>query len=240
MKYVLNIVSDVEVILIEKINDYFINEVRFKKIYSQFGDIRVSGIHPFAFLIDKEINNTTVPVGLFPCITLINDTDNKTSSLNVMTPLKDVVVTSTEIIDIIDNRDKYSISQEDVDRLVELTADDAELHAQGTETFKTANMVVEIWSENPTIKNKIYDLVNGFLIGKKRFEIKEEYDVTINEDTIAGEKSGNYNFDFGKIIYGGIMRFTVDFPFANYTIDTEIITISTIKHSASEINYKEE
>ena len=31
------------------------------------------------------------------------------------------------------------------------------------------------------------------------------------------------------------MRFTVDFPFANYIINTETIAISTIKHSASEI-----
>ena len=236
MKYVLNIVPDVEETLISKVNDYFINEIRFKKLYPHFGTIRVSGVHPFAFLIDKEINNTTVPVGLFPCITLINDTDSKTPEIQVMTPLKNVVITSTEITDIIDNRSKYSVSDEDLEQLKNLTNDSAELNAEGAETYRTANIVVEIWSENPKVKNKIYDLMTGFLLGKNRFTIKDEYSIVINEGSISGEKSGNYNFDFGKIIYGAIMRFTADFMIQNYTIDTDLGNLATINHSAEQIH----
>lgn len=230
MKYVLNIVPDIEEIIIEEVKKYFNDEVRFKGVYPNFGNIRISGTHPFAFLIDQQINDTTIPTGLFPNVTIVNDTDQKSPEIPIMTPLKDILIKSAEISDIESNRDKYSISEKDLEELKNLTNNAGELYAQGTETYRMANMVIEIWSENPKVKNKIYDLMLGFLVGIKRFTIKDEYGIIINEGSVSGEKSGNYNFDFGKIIYGAIMRFTADFSVRNYTIDTDLLKLGGVIH----------
>jgi len=236
MKFVINIIADVEDIIIEEVKKYFFEEVRFKELYPNFGNLRVSGTHPIAFLIDQQINESKLPVGLFPSITIIDDTDQKTPEIPVMTPLKDVVVAAAEVSDIEDNKKMYSISDEDLQTLKDLTQDGNVLHAQGVETFRTASMVAEIWSENPKVKNKIYDLMIGFLIGIKRFTIKQKYGIVLNEGSIAGEKSGNYNYDFGKILYGGILRFTVDFSIRNYMIDTEIGKIAEVDHYAENVH----
>ena len=236
MIFIINIIEDVEDIFIEELKSYFFEEVRFKKLYPNFGNLRISGTHPLAFLVDQQINNTKLPTGLFPSVTIIDDTDQKSPDISVMTPLKDVVIKSAEVADIELNRDKYSISDEDLNALKGLTANSRELYAQGVQTYRKANMVAEIWSENPKVKNKIYDLVSGFLIGIKRFTIKEKYNIVINEESIAGEKSGNYNYDFGMILYGAIMRFSADFAVSQYFIDTENQgKISGVLHTFNEV-----
>lgn len=236
MIFIINIIGDVEDIFIEESKSYFFEEVRFEKLYPNFGNLRISGTHPLAFLVDQQINNAKLPTGLFPSVTIIDDTDQKSPNIPVMTPLKDIVIKSAEVADMELNRDKYAISDEDLNALKDLTANSKELYAQGVQTYRMANMVVEIWSENPKVKNKIYDLVNGFLIGIKRFTIKEKYNIVINEDSITGEKSGNYNYDFGMILYGAIMRFTADFAVSQYYIDTENQgKISGVLHTYKEV-----
>ena len=238
MKFVLNIIADVEDIIIEEVKKYFYEEVRFKELYPNFGNLRVSGTHPIAFLVDQQINNTKLPVGLFPSITIIDDTDQKTPEIPILTPLKDVTVAAAEVSDMEDNREMHSISDKDLQTLKDLTQNDNVLHAEGVETFRSASMVAEIWSENPKIKNKIYDLLIGFLIGIKRFTIKDLYGIVVNDNSIAGEKSGNYNYDFGKILYGGILRFTIDFSIRNYMIDTEIGKIAEVDHYVENVHDK--
>ena len=239
MKYVLNIVNDIEETLIKEISLYFFKEVRFKKLYPNFGDIRISGTHPFAFLVDQMVNQTKIPVGLFPSITIIDDSDSKNSDVPITTPVIDVTIGSDEINDIEENRNDYSISDEDLIILKDLTSSNNKLYAQGVETYKRANMVTEVWSENPKIKNKIYDLLSGFLLGLKRFSIKEVYGIIIDENSISGEKSGVYNYDFGKIIYGGMIRFVVDFSARQYIIDTDSqVTLTGIQHSIKEIHHE--
>jgi len=240
MKFIINIIADVEDIIIEEVKKYFFEEVRFKELYPNFGNLRVSGTHPIAFLIDQQINESKLPVGLFPSVTIIDDTDQKTPEIPIMTPLKDITVTAAEVSDMEDNKAMYSISDKDLQTLKDLTLNDNFLNAQGVETFRSANMVAEIWSENPKIKNKIYDLMIGFLIGKKRFDINEKYGIIIGEDSIAGEKSGNYNYDFGKILYGGILRFKIDFSIRNYMIDTEIGKIAKVDHYVENVHDKGE
>jgi len=240
MKYVINIMRDVEKTIIDEVKNYFFNEVRFAELYPNFGNLRISGTHPFAFLIDQEINDTPLPTGLWPCITIVNDTEQKCPDLPVLTPIKDLNFGAAEVTDIEDNRDKYSISDGDLNALKTLTANDTTLNVQGVETYRRASVVIEIWSENPIVKNKIYDLMNGFLIGIKRFTIKENYNIIIIEESISGEKSGNYNYDFGKILYGAILRFSVDFGVRQYEFDTDIQTvIDSIQHTYTEVHNDE-
>ena len=85
-------------------------------------------------------------------------------------------------------------------------------------------MVVEVWAENADVKNAIYDITRNFLFGIKRFTIQEKYGIIILEASIRGEKSGNYNFDFGFMIYGGILRFEADFSVRQYIVVSDVST----------------
>ncbi|KKL79002.1 hypothetical protein LCGC14_2019180 [marine sediment metagenome] len=79
MKYVITAARDYEEIIVEELKKYFFNEVRFKDIYPNFKNVRISGVHPFVYLIDAEVNDTPLPQGLFPSITIISDNEIDTN-----------------------------------------------------------------------------------------------------------------------------------------------------------------
>ncbi|KKL11520.1 hypothetical protein LCGC14_2545010, partial [marine sediment metagenome] len=204
MKHIINIAPDPEKTIIDELKKHLVDEVRFKEIYPEFGNIRVSATHPFAYLMDQEINQNKVPVGLFPSITIVNDSDNRNLTLLMQKQVStEIDITSTEIADIKANRNLYMISDKDVRGLEDLLDTyNGTLHASGVESFIKGMMVVEVWAENADVKNAIYDITRNFLLGIKRFTIQEKYGIIILEASIRGEKSGNYNFDFGFMTYG--------------------------------------
>lgn len=249
MKHIINIAPDPEKTIINELKTHLVDEVRFKEIYPEFGNVRVSATHPFAYLMDHEINNTKVPVGLFPSITIVNDSDNRNPGLMMQKQVStDIDITSAEIADIKANRNLYMISDKDIRGLEDLLDTySGTLHASGVESFIKASMVVEVWSENADVKSAIYDITRNFLMGIKRFTIQERYGILMLEASIRGEKSGNYNFDFGFVIYGGILRFEADFSIKQYVVVTGVSTddleikevgqtTGTIKHTYEEIH----
>jgi len=235
MKYVITASRDYEEIIVGELKKYFFEEVRFKDIYPNFGNIRVSGVHPFVYLIDAEINDKPLPQGLFPSITVISDNDQKNPEIDIATLLEDVKITSAEVSDIKENKEAYIISEKDLQILDNLTQGDDSVFAQGMNQNRRASLVVEIWSQNMKVKNRLYDLTLTFFIGKRRFTLKSDYDIVIDEKSVSGERSGNYNYDFGKTIYGGILRMSVDYVIAQYEVDTELQALTGIIHTFEEV-----
>ncbi len=235
MKYVITAARDYEETIVEELKKYFFNEVRFKDIYPNFGNIRISGVHPFVYLIDAEINDKPVPQGLFPSITVISDNDQKNPEIDIPTLVEDAEVKSPEISDIKENRDAYIISDKDLDILDSLTQESNSIFAEGINQNRRANLVIEIWSQNMKVKNRLYDLTLLFFIGKKRFTLKSDYDIVIDEKSVSGERSGNYNYDFGKVIYGGMLRMSIDHVIAQYEIDTDLQTLTGVIHTYKEV-----
>jgi len=236
----INYVPDIEEILINSLRSYLTSEVKFKDIYKNFGNVRVSGTHPFVYLMESEINGTKLPQGLFPSITLVMESDMKNPEINIPILIKDFEISSTQINDIKTNRSLYIISDSDLSALDTATQGGETLWARGARQYRRASLVCEVWSLNPKVKNRLYDLVINFLMGVQRFTIKQMYDIIIIENEISGEKSGNYNFDFGKIIYGGMIRFPLDYVVAQYRIDMDDqTTFSSVTHSEKEVHRDE-
>lgn len=236
MIYVINFSPNLNKIMTSVIKEHFSKEVKFSDIYPNFGGIRVSATHPFAHLMNTEINGVTYDGNLFPSITMVGNGDNKNPQINIPTHVKDIKIKAAEIADIVSNRERYIISDTDLAALQALTTEEGYENAHGIQEERRSDFVVEIWAENNDVKGRIYDILINFLIGPKRFTIKEDYDIVIVEDTITGERDGNYNFDFGKMIYGSIIRFNLDYVVAQYYIDTDIIELDSIIHTEGEIN----
>lgn len=237
MKYVINWSPDVSKIMIDEIKKYFVEDIRFSAIYPNFSGTRVSGTHPFAHLVNKEINGITYDGNLFPSITVVTTGDGKNPQINIPVFVKDTKIAAAEVADIVDNRDHYIISDADLAALQGLTTGENYLHASGIKQERRCDFVMEIWAENDEVKGRMYDTLVNFLVGVKRFTIKENYDIVIVEDSVTGEKDGNYNFDFGMMLYGSIIRFNIDYLIAQHYIDTDAQTeISGIIHTEGEIN----
>ena len=235
MKYIITAARDYEEVIIEELKKYFFEEVRFKDIYPNFGNVRISGVHPTVYLIEAEINKKPVPQGLFPSITVISDNDQKNPEIDIPTLMEDTEVKSAEISDIKENRSAYIISDKDLQVLDGLTQDSNSVFTEGMNQNRRASLVIEIWSQNMKVKNRLYDLTLVFFIGKKRFTLKSDYDIVIDEKSVAGERSGNYNYDFGRVIYGGILRMSVDYIIAQYEVDTGLKALTGIIHTYEEV-----
>jgi len=243
MKHVLNIAVDLEELLVERTRDHIFNEVRISELFPQFAEVRISGIHPFAVLMDSQINGTQmVDTNLFPSITIIDDSDLKDPDAGMPTLEENAKVEESEVEHIESDEDKqmYIVSDQTLKALKDLTVNDGIVYGTGGAQRRRSSMVAEIWSRNMKVKNRLYDIMRNFLVMSGRFFLNSDYDVVIREETIAGQKSGNYNFDFGYIIYGGIIRFDIVQVMHQYIIDTDILAVDTILHQETEVGNGED
>jgi hypothetical protein len=237
MKYAITMVPDIEAILTEDLKGYLYEDVKLKSVFPNVkGGVRVSPVHPFAYLIDQQVNGTRVPVDLFPSLTVIVNQDSKAAQIGIVP--EDAVVGETEIAHIIANRGKYIISDDDVAAL-QAMVDAGAVNAVGMSTLRTAIVSLELWADNVVLKNRIFDLAEAYLFGMKRYELYSAHDVRIAEESVTGNRSGNYNFDFGKVYYGGMIQFSLDYQISQYFVDTEIGEYS-IRHTVEDIYNGEE
>ena len=236
MIYVINFNPDLTKIMTNEMKEYFSKEIKFSDIYSNFGGIRVSTTHPFAHLMNEQINGVVYSSNLFPSITLVGNMDQKNTQINIPTLVEDVKITAAEVADIVANRDRYIISDADVTALQGLTTGEDYENSHGIKEERRTDFVAEIWAENDEVKGRIYDVLVNFLIGYKRFTIKEKYDIVIVEDSVTGERDGNYNFDFGKMLYGSILRFNIDYMISQHYVDTDITELAGVDHYVGDIS----
>lgn len=237
-KYVINIVADIEEIFLNSLRTHLVSEVHFKDIFSNFGNVRVSGVHPFAILMEQQLSGSgKVPVNLFPSVTLIENTDGKNPALMTAMQYHDnVKIAAAEVADIVANRDKYIISNTDLTALQGLTGGSAYVWATGMVSYIRGSFVAELWSENLKVKSRLYDIVRNFILGVWKRTLNETYDIKLSDD-IKGEKSGIYNYDFGKILYGAILRFDADYTAIQYIADTTLGEVAGVTHTEEDVKH---
>lgn len=235
MNRVITVSKDYEQIITDMVREYLYKDIKFAEVYPNFGNVRVEMVHPFAYFVDNQVNDAPIPQGLFPSITIVSDNDQKNPEVDTQTHLSDIKITTAEILDIKENRKHYIMSDENLAALDQLTQGTSFVWAKGFSQLRRASVVFEIWDLNPKVKNALYDLTMFFLLGTKRFTLNVDYDIVIDEKSISGEKSGNYNYDFGKMLHGGMIRCSVDFSVSQYVIDTETLTAANVIHTVEEV-----
>lgn len=233
MIYVITFCPDVEKTLLQEMRKYFADEIHFSSLYPNYPNLRIDLTHPFAYLMDKEINGSSIPSDLFPSITIVVTNDTKPVELKPILHTKKITI--AEINDIENNPDLYQMADPDLQALKSLIQADEYKWSEGAGTIRRAAISVEVWADNPELKNKIYDLVYAFFVSKKRYEINENYDIKLFEEQLSGQRSGNYNLDFGKIYYGGMINISADYPLNQYFVDTTIATVTGVYHTHEEV-----
>jgi hypothetical protein len=184
--------------------------------------------------------NQEVPEGgkySLACLPAVTIIDSNFSKLVEIATNPQVYEIKPSIIDELKQygRDQFITSKQVLGLLEDKFKTEDVLKADGIETYRRTSVSIEIWAANNILKSKIFDLISLYLIGERRTSLRENMGLMIEDESITGEKSGIYNFDFGEILYGAMLRFTVGYNVGFYIvkdfIPAENYEVSVINNS---------
>lgn len=221
-KLVLTKVPDCEALIADDIRDWFAMEQKFSELFPK-QNLKVSTDHPFVSLMSQEVKEGgKFDLAGFPCVTVI---DTSFSKLVETPAIPQVVKLLPTLIDEIKagGRNKFVMSKQALMELEAAFKEKGFLRAEGYQTYRRTQMAIEVWATNKIQKDKIFDLLSAYLIGQQRFKQHTDNEVIIEEESITGERSGIYNFDFGEVLYGAMLRFTVAYSIGYYEVKDYIV-----------------
>ena len=236
MIYVFTHAPDPEEIIVENLKKFMIQDARSAELWGgNYKNIRISSIHPFAELISENVNEIPVKGVLFPSITIVEDDSGK--EVNAGVEESNIKIYKEDITEVVDNKKKYLISQETINALnILLPNANSYVFAKEYTTIITARISVEIWSDNPIHKNNIFQLMQIYFLGIGMKILNSDWSLKIDQSSFSGSKSGNYNYDFGKTLYGASITFSIDYPLTQWVIDDETEEILSVEHYKENIN----
>lgn len=92
-------------------------------------------------------------------------------------------------------------------------------------TRRRDRISIEIWAENNQLKNEIYEhlrILFSSTLERLMNELYKQYNLSIFDNSVTGERSHNYNFDFDVVLSGSHISFDVDYDVSQIILDTEI------------------
>jgi len=216
-----------EDIFISELKTYF-NELKLGELYPNFPMVRVSNEHPFARLLDQMSGNpgTTFDGSLFPSITIISGEDGKPGALGNLMSTNPASLSHAEVATLGDTG--MSCAPGSLAWLDEWTAVNGEIRGIQTTACRQDQVSFDIWSESIQLKNELHSLLILFLTGPKRADLERRYDIRIFDATIRGQRSGNYNMDFGQLLYGAHIDVVVDYEISQAIFDSDMPGASSI------------
>jgi hypothetical protein len=229
MKFVMTRIQTTEDILVDAFRVY-LRELRYSEMFPNHANINVSNDHPFERLIGGE---GSAP-DLFPAVTIVASNDGEVPGMGknwttqTLYPQDIPADFDGELFYIVDSA---------LNDLRTVLAAKGSVHGVAHSSMWRDSASFELWAENLQVKNELYNLVVGFLTGPKMLELKQAHDITVHSNSVQGQRSGYYNFDFGRTLYGGRVSFTVDYPVLQSVYDTDFGSIAEIEHSYREVLY---
>ncbi|MDR1176639.1 MAG: collagen-like protein [Treponema sp.] len=219
------------------INQYF-DAMRMDSFYRNF-HIKATLNHPFALVLKEHTLNAA---DHFPVVVVSTYDDNKPSELINLSPqIEGIGLEQNDIDIIIKYTEKISAGGKEKERVIpglfpvaessiiqaihDAIIENGLIYGFSARTYRRDNISLEIWAENAQLKNEIYEHLRLFVIGNLRhiMENKYEYfDIKIDDDKIAGQRSGAYNDLFDVILHGANITFDVNYAITQFVLDTEI------------------
>ncbi len=225
MKFVLTKIPVVEDLLVLALQDY-IQELRWAEMFPNHTNINLSNDHPF----EELLGGTGDIPNLFPSVTVVSANDAESSGM--AKGWKEETLQSADMQGF--DREGWYVTEGALADLVAALAV-SDVYGLSHTTVWKDSVSFEIWSENAQVKNDLYSLLVGFLTGPKIMQLKQERNIVIPSSSINGQRSGYYNFDFGRVLYGGRITFTADYQVIQAVYDSEIGTLAEIRHTYQEV-----
>ena len=121
--------------------------------------------------------------------------------------------------------------EETINRLKEIadsrTTEETEGRVWGikVDTRRRDHVSIEIWAENNQLKNELYEHLRILLSSTLESTLQELYsmfDPSIFDNSVNGERSSNYNFDFDCLLCGSHITCDIDYNVSQIILDTDI------------------
>lgn len=217
MLYFLNKPLILEQSIKKAFEDYF-KTLRSNDYYKNW-NIRVTNEHPFALMLPDFKYNAS----LFPVIVISTESDGKPSELSNLAETQTLMLDKSDVPLL--KKTGYMVCDELIEDLQKEMVQKEHLYGITYIVRRKEKITVEIWSENIQLKNELYELCRLFLAGGIHEAMEAECNnnnLVIFDHTITGDRSGNYNYDFGTTLAGARLSFDADYFIEQSIIDTKI------------------
>lgn len=215
MKYVC-ITPAVEEILRREIERHLSETVRVSEIFTNTGRVNVSLIHPFEYFFAKSqgANPGQRAGNLFPSVTIISESDNP---IDTMEGRRSLSINEEFVRNLEAESQKRGdersviVSADTVKALRERLAGRTDFPVFGYQSHMSERLSIEVWADNNIVKNRLYSILLSFLRGRCAEILLKEENIDVQIESVIGNRSGNYNFDFGKTLFGAVVTFEVQY-----------------------------
>ena len=230
------------------IHDY-LETVDVDEIYRNF-HVEVTNSHPFASLY---LHNNSKAADSFPAIVVSTQNDGKTAQLSQLSAeIRTVGLTAADIENLTSNKYKKDFtditgkkhkagekipgycavtSKRIKEELIKAAEETGYVYGYDVTARRTDRIGIDIWADNDQVKNELYEMVRLFVTGGLPIvlsAIYSDFDPSIFDDSLNGQRSGNYNLDFDVQLSGSMITFDVNYCIKQIIIDTAIQTIQGI------------
>ena len=208
-------------ILEQAVKDAFIEYFQALKAseYYKNYSINITNEHPFSLMLPDFAYNGS----LFPSIVISTVNDNKPSELNILSETRELILLKEDLPEL--EKQGYMVCDEVIKELEEVFKTQNEIIGVTKIIRRQEKIAIEIWSENIQLKNELYELIRLFIAGNMRdamTKYRDNNNLVIFDQTLEGDRSGNYNYDFGVTLVGARITFNADYFIEQSVVDTEL------------------
>lgn len=231
----------VEEILVQRLNVYFKETLKWDTLFPKFPYVRINNEYPWVpYMTDQSlftengIDLNKVNETLFPSVTIVNSQDVKATE-----KFLDINKTTLEKADLPDfiaqaEEEGYEIASSDLALITTHFDTNDYLYGVNIVSQRRDTINIDITTDdNTSIKNRIFSFIELFLSGQGARDLKNDLDIEIIIPSMSGGRSGIYNIDFGRTLRGSTIQFEVDYKISQCLYDTDAGLISdiTINHT---------
>lgn len=212
-----------EQIIKDALIEYF-EALKLSSYYKKW-TIHITNEHPFSLMLPSYTFNASI----FPSVVVSTVNDSKPATLNMLSETKELILVKEDISQLKDAG--YMVADEVLEELEKAFKTKERLIGVTHIIRRQEKIAIEIWSENTQLKNELYEQVRLFIAGGIRTALSKyvkNNNLVIFDNTLQGDRSGNYNYDFGVTLFGARLTFDADYFIEQSLVDTDLRCTNTI------------
>jgi hypothetical protein len=230
MIYFLNKGLILEQVIVQALKDYF--SVSGAYDFYKNVSLNITNKHPFAKLTLGAIKGTKSDVSLFPAIVVATESDVKPGELESLIDVSGVKLTIEDVTtgengeSPLEEKAYMMMTPEKITAIREAIEKNGQVYGVSNFIRRSDHIAIEIWAENIQLKNELYEMIRLFVIGWMRESLEKthgEHGLTIFDHTVRGQRSNNFNVDFGIDLSGAMITFDADYLIEQTVIDTDLV-----------------
>ena len=230
MIYFLNKGLILEQVIVRALKDYF--SVSGAYDFYKNVSLNITNKHPFAKLTLDAVKGMKSEASLFPAIIVATESDGKPGELENLVDVSGVKLTIEDVTpgengkSPLEEKAYMMITQEKITAIREAIETNGQVYGVSNFIRRGDHIAVEIWAENIQLKNELYELIRLFVCGWMKESLEkthEEHGLTIFDKTVRGQRSNNFNVDFGIDLSGAMITFDADYLIEQTVIDTDLV-----------------